>query len=173
MWKTEAVVVDCNGVMAIYGGVWVVVDNPEPVMVRLAGFSCRNCPQDYGYCWPLRSVVCLKLYSGWAAATNKRQLNSLRQLRKAGPVARAVSDTVFLKGRSMEILYLLAALVALARPGIWGVVAADHQQSGLPCQLCCGYQSCDRPATGRSTGNIYQLGRRQCRYAGNILPSAS
>ncbi|MCB1667893.1 MAG: LapA family protein [Porticoccaceae bacterium] len=74
------------GVMAIVIGVWVVVDNPEPVMVRLAGFKLQELPTGL---WILLAftVGCLfGLLCGWPQLLRqKKQLNSLRrQLRKAG-----------------------------------------------------------------------------------------
>lgn len=129
------------GVMAIVIGVWVVVDNPEPVMVRLAGFKLQELPTGL---WILLAftVGCLfGLLCGWPQLLRAKEAveQSSAAIAQSGPVARAVSDTVFLKGRSMEILYLLAALVALALAWYLGRRSCkDHQQSGLPANYAAG-----------------------------------
>ena len=80
-----------------------------------------------------RLSVWLTLWLATASEAKEAVEQSSAAIAQSGPVARAVSDTVFLKGRSMEILYLLAALVALALAWYLGRRSCkDHQQSGLP-----------------------------------------
>ena len=86
-----------------------------------------------------RLSVWLTLWLATASEAKEAVEQSSAAIAQSGPVARAVSDTVFLKGRSMEILYLLAALVALALAWYLGRRSCkDHQQSGLPANYAAG-----------------------------------